>query len=170
MRLNKILIFALTIVFTMSAFAINGLIGRSVSLNADGTIKDSVIEKISINVINRYGSSLSSGDVVVWETVEDDGASVTASQTAGDFPACILLESCADDALCECLIYGKTSVNFDASDDAATAGERMYIAETGAPGKVTGKAVGSADAGDTPIGIFLDAATTTSSVEAMILL
>lgn len=169
--MKKIILVLLSLfAFTVGAEYCDFASGTSVSLKADGSIKDGVVEKCFINAINRSGGTLAVGTVTVWETTEDDGASVTTSATAGAIPACILVESCADDAACKCQVSGLfDSVLFDSTNANATAGQSAYISENNA-GYVQGESLGSVVATDVPVGVFYDSASASASVELHITL
>lgn len=157
------LVFALLLsVATLADF---GPVGRSVDLDNTGALKGGE-EKFYINVQNVSGGALSDGDVVIMDVTEDDGYGVNTSSTAGAVPHCILDEDCADDELCRCQTYGlKTNVNFTPDQDNAAAGGEAFISESQA-GKVD--AITSPGAADRPIGVFLDAATSSGDVELFI--
>lgn len=162
-----LLALALT-VFTVTAFADVGLVGRSVSVDGAGSLQSGSLEKFFINVKNQSGGALLDGDVVVWDSSNDDGYSVTTSATAGAVPACVLNEACAASALCECQTYGlKTNVNFDVTNASSTAGFLAFISESNA-GKVQAEALASYAASDVPIGMFYDTVAASGDVEIFI--
>lgn len=162
-----LLLFALAVMaFTGQVQAYDCLSGRSVSLDFDGSIKDDVVEKCYMKAINRSGGTLAAGSLVVWDTANDDGASVTTSTTAGANPACIYVESCADDAACKCQVSGLyDSVLFDSDNHQATAGNSAYLSENNA-GYVQGEATPVVT--DHVVGMFYDSASASASVELMI--
>ena len=156
----------LVFVFMLSAFADIGPVNRSTNLDFDGSLKSGSREVWKINVVNRSGGTLADGSAVIWDVSEDDGYSVTTSTTAGQTPACIIAESCADDALCECQVYGyKEVILFDAGNASATAGGKMFISENNA---AYVQADSSEAASDEPIGIFYDTSAASGSVEGFI--
>lgn len=164
----KNLIMLISLVFAFNAFADVGLVNRSTSLDATGSLRAGSLEKFFINVKNVSGGALLDGDVVVLDTTEDDGYSVTTSTTAGAIPHCILNQACADDQMCECQTFGlKTNVNYDATNVVASAGHLAFISEDNA-GFVEGEAKASIAASDYPIGVFMDTPSASGDVELFI--
>lgn len=159
------MILTLIMVFAFNALADVGPVGRSHALDNLGASKGP-LEQWFIYVKNVSGSTINDGDVVIADfgADGDNGYAVTTTTTAGQFPLCVMAESCADDANCKCQTYGlKTNVNFDAG--LATAGDYAYIDESAA-GSVSG--IASPDAKDTPVGVFYDTSSTSGDVEVFI--
>lgn len=135
------------------------------NFNADGTVKGR--RKVVTFAKNSAGATLNAGDVVCHDLTADDGISFDYCTSLGDPAAyCMLLESCADGVMCKCLIEGYTSVlNFSAAGDNASAGDAVY--SHSADGLANAVTVDTtAEAAYKIIGTFLDAASTTSDVEA----
>lgn len=154
--------------FAMTAFADIGLVDRSTSFDGAGSLLSGSVEKYEIVVKNQSGGALEDGDIVVWDSSNDDGYSVTTSTTAGAVPACVLSEACAASASCKCQTYGyKSNVNFDVTNANATAGFLVFLSESNA-GDVQAEAKGSIAASDVPIGMFYDDATASGDVEVFI--
>ena len=157
---------------SVTAFADLGPVGNSFFQQLDGTAVSGSIEKWFINVKNVSGGALADGTVVVPDTTEDDGYSVTTSTTAGSTPLCIIAKedgsSCADDAVCRCQTYGLNSgVLFDSTSASATAGQSAYISESNA-GYVEAEPTASLAAFDKPIGVFLDTVAASGDVQLFI--
>ena len=165
----KILVIALLSLFAVSVTAMNGPIGRSINLNIDGSIQSGTLPQYFENYINRDGSSTAAGSVMCLSLVEDDGASiVSCPATAGGVPICVLSVACADDAACKCQYYGlNSSVLFDSTNSAATAGQSMYVSESNA-GQGQATLFGSVVATDYPIGVFYDSPSASAGVEVFI--
>jgi hypothetical protein len=157
----KFLIFII-FAFSFLAFAENGMVGRSSSLKYDGTIEQP--EKFFINVKNTSGGALVAGNIVTPDLTEDDGVSVNTATAAGSTGQCILIEACADDALCKCQTYGiYDSALLTVAEANATAGQPFYVSTTTAgyisPVKSTTQV---------PAGIFYDSASSSGAVQVFI--
>lgn len=153
---------------SLTAFAEMGPLNSSTNLDGAGNVIGGTLEQRFINVKNRYGNTLSRGAVVVWDTSNDDGYSVTTSTTAGAYPACILAVACSSGSLCKCQTYGYHSeILFKREGSDATAGQKMFLSET-TGGYINGMAAGSISADDVSLGIFYDSATATGSVEGFV--
>lgn len=162
----KLFILSILALFSISAFAVNGTLGRSHALKYDGTIEPGTAEKLSINVKNTHSVAISKGMAVVLDTSADDGMSVIISTTAQLSPLCIMEEACAVGALCSCQVYGKNSdALFDASSTSATAGRRWYLSGVTA-GYIAAR--GTEVATEQPGGVFFDASSATGAVEVFI--
>jgi hypothetical protein len=151
---------------SMPAFAEIGPINRSTNLDYAGAVQAGTLEQRFINVINGSGGTLAAGKAVVWDLTADNGATVNVSTTATNTPVCIVAIACASLALCKCQTYGYFSAAlFDSTSDNATAGKRVYISASTA-GYISGRATELAT--EVPMGIFLDSATASGSVEIFI--
>lgn len=154
--------------FAFNAVADIGLVNRSTSLDATGTLRSGSLEKFFVNVKNASGGALENGDVVVLDVSADDGYSVTTSTTAGAIPHCVLAVACAVGAVCKCQTYGlKTDVNFDRTNAASTAGFLAFISEDNA-GKIEAEAKASIAGSDYPVGVFMDTVSASGDVELFI--
>lgn len=158
------------ILFTMFlssiALADVGPVGRGSILKYDGTIDTAAVEKWFINIKNTSGGTLAVGTAMTADLTEDDGVSFTTSATAGYSPACILVESCADDKLCQCQTYGVyDSALFDVTNSSAVAGKRWYMSTNNA-GYISARA--SESASEASGGIFYDAASASGTVQVFI--
>ncbi|MBF31902.1 MAG: hypothetical protein CL529_12095 [Aequorivita sp.] len=162
--MKKLFMAFLALTITTAVMADVGPVGRSTSLNADGTSTD-VLEKWFINVKNTSGGSISAGAPVILDETELDGFSVNTSSTAGKTVHCVVAVACADDALCKCQTYGVASVTYDATGDDAVAGAPAFIGETSGG---TAYGVTTPDALDRPFGIFLEAKSTSGSVSTFL--
>lgn len=157
------LVFALC---TTQAFAIIGQIGSSTALDYAGVVKAETLDKLFINVKNVKGTTVSAGAAVVLDLTADDGASVTTSASAGQSPLCIMVNACANNALCLCQTKGKLDAAlFDSTAAAAVAGSRFYMSTNNA-GWISAR--GTASATEVAGGIFYDAASASGSVEVFI--
>lgn len=163
--MKKLLIaFSLALMTTLTLADI-GKVGRSTSFDNAGTYQTGSREKFEIVVKNQSGGALEDGDLVIWDVSNDDGYSVTTSTTAGAKPACVLSEACAAGAACKCQTYGyKSNVNFDVTNESATAGDCGYLSESNA-GKVQGEQLSLKTVDDVCVGIFYDAAAASGDVE-----
>jgi len=151
---------------SMPAIADIGPVNRSTNVDYAGAIVSGSLEVKYINVINALGSAIAAGKVVTPDLTADNGASVTASATAGLSPLCIMVKSCAIGALCLCQTYGYYSAAlFDSTGNNAAAGARWYMSSANA-GYVSAR--GTSLATEVPGGIFYDAATASGSVEVFI--
>ncbi|MGE3608012.1 MAG: hypothetical protein AB7I27_00390 [Bacteriovoracaceae bacterium] len=160
--------------FTLLVFMVMSLVadaairpsGRSTNLKYDGSIDTSTLEKEFINVVNKSGSTLAAGAVVILDVTNDDGASVTTTTSASQVPMCVNTKSCAANALCECQTYGYFSAAlFHVGGGNAVAGRPFYIS-TGTAGYI--KAIASPAASDIPGGVFYDAASASGAVEVFL--
>jgi len=153
------------LLFATNAMAEKGKFGRSASLDGTGSIQVGSIEKFFVNCKNTSGGALEDGDLVVADVANDDGFSCTSSAAPGAVPLCVLNEACADDAMCECQTYGfKSNVNFDSTNDGASAGDQVFLSESTA-GKVQSEALGSIAASDVMVGVFYDEITASGDAE-----
>lgn len=141
-----------------------GPVGRSASINADGS-EGAVKEKFFINVKNTSGGAFTANTLVILDETELDGFSVNTSATAGKTPHCLVVEACADDALCKCQTYGVATIVYDATGDNAVAGAPMFLSESNA-GQVYG--ITTVGAGDVSIGTFLEASATSGSISGFL--
>lgn len=162
-----------TLFWGLSVQADIGPQNKSNRLDYAGSVVSSELEQWFIMVKNSAASALSAGAIVVWDTDDDDGVSVTTSTSAGAVPACMNVSSCAVGALCKCQIYGYTDLLlFDpegggASGGASTAGEPIFIDESDA-GYVQATVSGSIAANDYKIGVFYDSGSNTGATEAFL--
>ena len=155
---------------SMSAFA-DVCVEHGAYAESTGTVKGEPLcyEKVK----NGSGATLAAGAVVIWDTTADDGVTVTTSASRNAFPACVLMEAVASGAIGKCQTYGRhvAGVLFDSFGGVAkhaTAGNALYISTTRA-----GYAQGLHPTDDHvgliyPLGVWLDSATATASVEAFI--
>lgn len=166
----RILGILLTGLLALDAYAV---ITSPISNQFDNTGSLVRKDQIYIKVKNNSGASVSSGAVFVWDASADDGATVTTTTLTGAKAACVAAETIADESVGLCQIYGYHSgIQFTggttAANQAATAGRNIFIAGDDA-GKVKG--LGTAEiAGVLPnsVGVFLDGATASTSLEAFI--
>lgn len=152
-------------VLVFVAFSAHALITDPMSnqLAADGSVFKQ--EAVYINV--KSASAVVQGDVYAFDTTADDGITVMAVAAEGDSAACIAAQASAANKLFKCQVYGFANfVNFDPSGggEAAVAGSAGYASLV--PNKVTG--VSSPSAVDYPVGIFLDASSTTGDIDFFI--
>lgn len=152
------------IVFSLSAFADNGPVGRSSAMKSDGTVDAATVENWFINVINNEGASIPAGSAVILDATVDDGVSVIIHAAASQTPHCIMVAACADNALCKCQTYGLSSALFDVLVGNAVAGAPFFLSTTSA-GYISKQTVGSTEL---PAGVFYDAASASGSVEVFI--
>lgn len=151
------------------AFADVGPVGRSTSLDNLGQLQPGSLEQFFIYVKNVNGSTIAAGSGVVLDYVEDDGYSVNLSTSQSARPHCMVVESCADDALCKCQTYGYTSIAlFDQSGGSSVSGGYMF-ASTANAGYFVYKALNSANvATASRWGVFYDSDTTSGAKEAFL--
>lgn len=161
----KIITFIFAFILSMSAFSAIELQNRSTNLKYDGTIDTATLEKEFINVINREGSTVAAGTIMVLDLTEDDGASVIVDGSASQTPICVMVASCADDALCKCQTYGKfDAALFDSTAGNATAGAPFFISTNNA-GYIGAGTLGGVEI---PGGVFYDSASASASVEVFL--
>lgn len=165
---NFILLFVC--LFTMGVRADYGAVGKSANKKFDGTVENP--DKIYINVKNQNANAISAGMLAVWDVSNDDGASVTISNTRTSAPACIMVATCASGAFCKCQTYGYYSAALfddDINDVAASASGKFYISGQNA-GYISARAplstdqIGSISAG----GYFYDTPSVSAAVEVFI--
>lgn len=165
MRLLSVL-FALLMSF--EAFALINQDGSS-SFDATGTVKDR--EQIFIRVKNGSSSSAAVGTAMSVSTSADDGVTHTISTGEGDEAvSCIVSGSAiAAGATGKCQVYGyHSAVLFDSfTGTYATAGESAYVSGN-RDGYVHGYPEASVATKAKRVGVFLDAATATGSVEVFL--
>jgi len=162
--MKKLLLVLAMLSITAVSFADEGPVGRSASLNADGTAGE-VLEKWFINVKNVSGGSLSAGAPVILDETELDGFSVNTSATASKTVHCVIAKACADDALCSCQTYGVASVTFDATGGSSVVGAPLYIGESNA-GQAYANSTPAAT--DFPFGIALEASAVSGTVSTFL--
>lgn len=164
--MKKIIILLISL-FAYEAMAAYGRVGASTAKKYDGTVDATTREAVFINVLNKYGATIASGKVAVWDSSNDDGGSVTLSATAFSTPACMMVKDCAANAMCKCQKYGYTDLLLFSPylSGSASAGDKIQLSEDTA-GYV--QAPSSLEARDTVIGMFYDAASTTGAVEAFL--
>jgi hypothetical protein len=170
--MKKLLLVLFLTFLSLSASADICLVGRSTAEDNTGTLQAGSLEKCYINAKNASGGSLADGSVVIDDLTNDDGYSVNTSTTAGASPVCIVAKkdgsACADDEVCRCQTYGFNSgVLFDSTNDAASAGDMLFISESTA-GYSESEALGSVAATDRPIGVIYDDASASADVEVFI--
>jgi hypothetical protein len=172
----KTLLVLFAALFAVSAQADIGPVNRSTNLEVDGTIQPGSEELHYIHVINKSGGTLTAGSLVVWDSSNDDGASVTTSITANALPACVVVgsfpnaasTSCAANALCKCQTYGLAEVKFGVFAGSASAGGPVYISRDRL-GYVEATPYSSITISATKIGMFYDAEAATND-EAQVFL
>lgn len=161
----KMITLFLAIIISMTAFSAIEPQNRSTNIKIDGTADASTLEKEFINVINNEGATIAAGQIVVADLTADDGASVIIDTSASQTPLCIMVASCADNALCKCQTYGKMDAAlFSSTGGAAVAGAPFFIS-TASAGYIGTGALGNTDI---PGGIFYDSAASSASVEVFI--
>ena len=114
-----------------------------------------------LTVVNGASSALTVGEGVCLDLTDDNGVSVDFCAASGNKPLCLIVDtSCAVGARCKCLKEGYFAAGaFAAGQGAAVAGGAAYV-------HTDGSLYGDdTDDGKHPIGVFLDAATVTGSVE-----
>lgn len=164
--MKKLLLALSLMAMAFASFAMIEPVGRSTNLEVDGTIKNGTLEQHFINVKNASGSSIAAGKAVVWDLTADDGASVNVSASAGQSPACIMVNACSAAALCKCQKYGLyTAALFDSTGANAVAGSRWYMSTDNA-GYISAR--GTSVATEAPGGIFYDAASASGSIKIFI--
>ena len=156
----KLTIGLITLLFAVSTYAvIESDFSNAFDAKGDVLFKDQSF----INVKNVSGGSIAAGSIVVLDTTEDDGISVTTSTSAVAVPHCMVVAAVADDAMVKCQVSGYTDkILFDASTT-AVANEAMYIDTTA--GYVRAVASASVAAYMVPVGSFLDASAASGAVE-----
>jgi hypothetical protein len=134
------------------------------SFNGDGTIKDRRFVKTFVK--NSASATLAAGATVCHDLTADDGISVDTCAAKGSPAAyCMVTESCAVGKMCECLLEGYTSIlKFDGNSDGGVAGAAVYAHTDGLAAGVTVDT--TAEAAYKIIGTFLDAVSTSVTVEA----
>lgn len=155
--------------FAFNAIADFGTQGRSTAKKFDGTPRADSIEQQFINVKNQLGSTISAGMIVVWDSGNDDGASVTTSTTANAVPACMMVDNCSAAAFCKCQTYGYTDELLVDAAQAASAGGKAYISGSNA-GYAIARDVPSTGLQDSAVAMFYDAVTVSAAAEAFLLM
>lgn len=169
----KNLILILVAAITLNVFADYGRQGASNAKAFGGGVQSGSLEKQFIDVLNKEGSTIAAGSIVVWDITNDDGASVVIDTTRTANPACVMVKSCASNAFCKCQTYGYTdALLFDSlatNPVAASANGVIYISGENA-GYVSAKVPLSTEqiGSIKPIGFFYDAPSTSAAVEAFI--
>lgn len=164
--MKKIIVMLIGLV-AFNAFADYGRQGASTAKAFGGGVESGSLEKQFINVINKEGSTISAGMLVVWDVTNDDGASVVIDTAAGGNPACMMVKDCSSNAFCRCQTYGYTDILlFDASV-VASAGSKIYMSETNA-GYAIAIAPASVNGADSPAGFYYDQASASGASEAFI--
>lgn len=150
---------------SLSAQAMIEPVGRSTTLNFDGTPDTRTLEKHFINVI--AGGAYAIGTVVTADLTAKDGATVATSATSGLSPLCIISPvACVSGKICKCQKYGlMSSGKFDSTMANAVAGARFYMSTNNA-GYISGR--GTSVATEIPGGIFYDSASASGAVKIFI--
>ena len=162
----KLFTLIIGVFIAFNAIASIGPKGHSTVMKVDGTADANSLEKEFINVINNEGSSIPAGAVVSLDASVDDGASVIIDTTAGLMPLCIMVNACADNALCLCQTYGLfDSALFHSGGGTATAGKPFYLS-TRTAGYIEHKAAPAAT--DYKGGVFYDASSSSGAVQVFI--
>jgi hypothetical protein len=158
-------IIALTcMMFSVASFALIAPVGRSTNLKVDGTLVNGSLEAHYINV--KAVVTIAAGKAVVWDLTAKDGFSVNVSASAGQSPACIMVNTCAIGALCKCQKYGLMPLAlFDSTATSATSGARWYMSANNA-GYISARVTPLAT--EIPGGIFYDSASASASVKVFI--
>lgn len=162
-------VFAISSVTPSLVLADQGFVGKSSSFDVDGALKDSSEEKYFIKVRNTSGGIVYNGQVLIWDSAQDDGVSATTTSSVAMNPVCVVAEtSCADDKPCKCQTYGRhEGLLFDVTNAEASKDHDIFISENNA-GYAQAEALASYAVGDKPIGSFLDDATASGEEEAFI--
>lgn len=160
----KLITLLFALILSQTAFAEVCVSGRGANLDYAGAPAN--IEKCSISVLNKKGSTLAAGTAVVLDTSNDDGASVTTLTTAGLSPHCIIEKSCAANKMCDCQTYGLSAVAlFDPTGANSVAGKRWFLSTNNA-GYISAR--GTDLATEVAGGVFYDVASATGAVEIFI--
>lgn len=165
----KNLIVIMIAAVTFNVFADYGRQGASTAKSASGGIQAGTLEQQFINVINKEGSTISAGMLVVWDISNDDGASVVIDTTRTANPACMMVKSCAANAICKCQTYGYTDAFLFDAEVAASANGVIYVSGANA-GYGTARAPLSTEqiGSIKPVGFFYDTPSASGAVEAFI--
>jgi len=146
------------------AHAIIGNIGHSTSLDYAKAVVPESVEKLFINV--KANGAIVAGSVVALDLTADDGATIVVAPTTGLAPLCVMVDACADDALCKCQTYGLVdAVLFDSTAASAVAGHKA-VSATGNAGYIAARATDLAT--EPSIGYFYDSASASASVQLFI--
>ena len=160
----KLMSVIFAILLTTKVMAMIEPVGRSSTLQYDGTIDAKSVEKHFINALNSSGSTIAAGAIVSLDLTADDGASVVTSTSQTEAPLCVMVAACAAKKLCKCQKYGiYDSILFDVTQGNAVAGKKFYMG-TGNAGYVAA----ASDATAEPIGVFYDAATASGAVQVFL--
>lgn len=166
-KLLKTLFFTSFALFNM-AIADVGPVAKSTSLDNLGQLQPGSLEQFFIYVKNVNGATLAQGSGVVLDYSEDDGYSVNTSVDQAARPHCMIVESCADDALCKCQTYGYTSLAlYDNGGGDAVSGGYMF-ASTANAGYFVYKESGTFGTSHNAWGVFYDSSSSSGAVEAFI--
>lgn len=149
---------------SLNAMAFIGNVGHSTALDYAKNPISETIEKQFINV--KANGAIGAGKFAAWDLSADDGATVVVAPVSGLAPACVMVNDCADAALCKCQTYGiNDSVLFEANSGSATAGKRAWISASSA-GYAAARSPEVAT--EIPVGYFMDASAATGSVQIFI--
>lgn len=129
--------------------------------SATGDLSRSDVVDMSV----KCDASISAGDLVTLDLTADDGATVTKVDALGEAALCVMVKSCTSGQIKPCRVWGKIEANFDGSYQAAVAGVPVF-ASAHVGGKVTG--ITSPSGHNYPVGIALDASSTTGSLEVFV--
>jgi hypothetical protein len=163
------LIVFLTGLVAFNALADYGRIGASTAKAFGGGVESGSLEQQFINVINKEGSTIAAGSLVVWDITNDDGASVVIDTTRTANPACMIVKSCAANAFCKCQTYGYTDAFLFDAEVAASANSRIYVSGANAGYGTARAPLSSEQIGSIkPVGFFYDTPSTSGAVEVFL--
>ena len=112
------------LIFALSITAAYAIVADPMSNQFDNT--GTLVKEDKVYIRVKAGEALSAGDVVIFDTTADDGATVSHTSELGGFSACVVEKALASGATGKCQVYGKASVNHSGFGDNATAGGALY--------------------------------------------
>ena len=154
--------------FVLLSLPAMGIITSPMGAGFDNTGSVSRTDEVDLRV--KFTAAAAAGEVVVWDTAADDGATVDStdseSSALGDSAACIAVATQAAGSIGKCRVFGKMSAQHSALGDNAVAGGPVYVSPDALGGKVTG--ITSPGGGDFKVGTALDASSATAELEIFV--
>jgi len=142
------------------------------SFDNAGAVKNR--DRVVIKVRANSSVAITKGQCVYYNTTSDDGITVDAVpitdvvSAASIFPACMALEAIAVNKDGKCLVFGFTDVLLFDGGTTAVVGESAYCGSPNGLGRFYAVSAGSVAAYQRPVAQFLDASSTSSSIEAFV--
>lgn len=153
-----------SLILLVVAFLSFSAISAQNYIDNEGTVKTRYQGKPPMVVKNSASAALTVGEAVCLDLTDDDGISVDYCATSGWPAVCMIMDtSCAVGSMCKCQTSGYfATASFDPTEGNAVAGAAIYA---GTDGSVHGD---TSQGEKQPIGIALDAASATGSLEVFL--